>query len=107
MTWAARAVENVPPSSMLEGGAGDSDTTTGKLVVPNLRIRRRCSRFLPASGAVEGRPEHGHGEAVAVRTPDRSIGVPVAEGEDDLGVRVRGDDQPDAVAAPLSGPASQ
>ena len=31
VTWAAGAVWKVPPASMLAGGAGDSDTTTGKV----------------------------------------------------------------------------
>ena len=35
VTWAAGAVWKVPPASMLAGGAGDSDTTVGKLVVPD------------------------------------------------------------------------
>ena len=34
VSWAAGAVWKVPPASMLDGGAGDSDTTAGKLVVP-------------------------------------------------------------------------
>ena len=44
VTWAAGAVWKVPPASMLDGGAGDSDTTTGKLVVPESPSRHRCSR---------------------------------------------------------------
>ena len=35
VTSAPRAVWKVPPASMLEGGAVVSDTTVGKLVVPN------------------------------------------------------------------------
>ena len=36
VTRAAGAVWKVPPASMLAGGAGDSDSTTGKLVVPDI-----------------------------------------------------------------------
>lgn len=35
VTWAARAVEKVPPWAMLETGAGTADRTTGKSMVPS------------------------------------------------------------------------
>ena len=66
VTWAARAVEKVPPASMVAGGAGDSDITTGKLVVPEVSGDGARVAGSERGGAVEGGPEQGQGEPVAV-----------------------------------------